>query len=56
MSAATRDGHTLYLALLGSRSMSSRFKESAILLDYGFRVMQAYDKTFATDKSRGFLN
>ena len=56
MSAATRDGHTLYLALLGSHSMSSRFTESAILLDYGFRVMQAYDKTFATDKSRGFLN
>ena len=43
MSAASRNGHTLYLALLGSRSMSSRFKESAILLDYGFKVMQAYD-------------
>ena len=41
-SAATRDGVTLYLVLLNSRSMSSRFKESAILLDYGFKVMKAY--------------
>lgn len=39
-SAATREGTTLYLVLLGSRSMSSRFKESAILLDYGFNVMR----------------
>lgn len=41
-SAATRDGVTLYLVLLNSRSMSSRFKESALLLDYGFQVMNAY--------------
>lgn len=41
-SAATRNGATLYLVLLGSRSMSSRFTESAILLDYGFNVMKAY--------------
>ncbi len=41
-SAATRDGTTLFLVLLGSRSMSSRFKESAILLDYGFNVMETY--------------
>ena len=41
-SAATRDGTTLYLVLLHSRSMRSRFTESAILLDYGFRVMQTY--------------
>lgn len=41
-SAATRDGTTLYLVLLGSRSMSSRFTESAILLDYGFNVMKTY--------------
>ena len=41
-SAATRDGTTLYLVLLNSRSMRSRFTESAILLDYGFRVMKAY--------------
>ena len=41
-SAATRDGTTLYLVLLHSRSMRSRFTESAILLDYGFQVMQAY--------------
>ena len=41
-SAATRNGTTLYLVLLGSRSYSSRFKESAILLDYGFNVMKAY--------------
>ena len=41
-SAATRDGVTLYLVLLNSRSMSSRFKESAILLDYGFDVMKAF--------------
>lgn len=39
-SAATRDGRTLYCVLLNSRSMRSRFTESAILLDYGFRVMQ----------------
>lgn len=41
-SAATRNGTTLYLVLLGSRSMSSRFKESAILLDYGFNAMKAF--------------
>lgn len=41
-SAATRDGVTLYLVLLNSRSMSSRFKESALLLDYGFDVMKAF--------------
>lgn len=41
-SAATRDGVTLYLVLLNSRSMSSRFKESAILLDYGFKAMKAH--------------
>lgn len=41
-SAATRDGTTLYLVLLGSRSRSSRFKESAILLDYGFNVMKVF--------------
>lgn len=41
-SAATRDGSTLYLVLLGSRSRSSRFKESAVLLDYGFNVMRAF--------------
>ena len=40
-SVATRNGTTLYLVLLNSRSMSSRFKESAILLDYGFNVMKA---------------
>lgn len=43
-SAATRDRTTLYLVLLGSRSMSSRFTESAILLDYGFNVMKTYRK------------
>jgi len=41
-SVATRDGTTLYLVLLNSRSMRSRFTESAILLDYGFRVMRTY--------------
>ena len=40
-SATTRDGLTLYLVLLGSRSRSSRFKESAILLDYGFNATKA---------------
>ena len=39
-SIATRDGITLYLVLLNSRSMSTRFTESAILLDYGFEVMK----------------
>ena len=43
-SAVTRDGITLYLVLLNSRSMSTRFTESAILLDYGFEVMKAYKK------------
>ena len=43
-SAATRNGVTLYLVLLNSRSMSSRFKESAILLDYGFNVMKAFSR------------
>jgi len=47
-SVATRNGTTLYLVLLGSRSMSSRFTESAILLDYGFNVMKAYHEV--TDK------
>ena len=42
VSAATRNGTTLYLVLLGSRTRSSRFKESAILLDYGFKVMRQY--------------
>lgn len=41
-SAASRDGVTLYLVLLNSRSMSTRFTESALLLDYGFNVMKAY--------------
>lgn len=41
-SAATRDDTTLILILLNSRSMSSRFTESATLLDYGFRVMEAF--------------
>ena len=41
-SQATRDGITLTLVLLKSRSFRSRFIESAALLDYGFRVMQAY--------------
>ena len=39
---AKRDDITLYLVLLNSRSMSSRFTESAILLDYGFNVMKTY--------------
>jgi D-alanyl-D-alanine carboxypeptidase len=43
-SAVTRDGITLYLVLLNSRSMSSRFTESALLFDYGFKVMSAIKK------------
>ena len=42
-SAATRRGTTLHLVLLGSPGRSARFRESAILLDYGFRVMDACD-------------
>ncbi len=42
VSAATRNGVTLYLVLLKSKSHTSRFSESATLLDYGFRVMQVY--------------
>ena len=38
-SAATRRGRTLYLVLLGSRSLSTRFTESALLLDYGFNML-----------------
>jgi len=41
-SQATRNGITLTLVLLNSRSFKSRFIESAAILDYGFRVMQAY--------------
>ncbi len=41
-SAASRDGSTLFLVLLNSRSKVSRFKESAILFDYGFNAMKAY--------------
>ena len=41
-SAAERDSIRLCLVLLNSRSMSTRFKESAMLLDYGFNVMKAY--------------
>lgn len=40
-SAATRDGVTLMLILLKSKSRSSRFAESATLLDHGFRVVKA---------------
>ena len=43
-SAVNRDGTTLFLVLLGSRSRSSRFKESAILFDYGFNAMKAYQE------------
>ena len=40
-SAATREGRTLYCVLLNSRSMRTRFTESVILLDYGFRIMRS---------------
>ena len=42
-SAARRGGTTLVLVLLKSTSMPRRFSESAALLDYGFRVMEAAD-------------
>lgn len=48
-SAATRNGTTLYLVLLGSRNRASRFKESAMLLDYGFYVMETY-QNYIQDK------
>lgn len=41
-SAATRDGITLYLILLKSRNYATRFPESALLLDYGFSVIDGY--------------
>lgn len=41
-SAARRNGVSLYLVLLRSKSQTSRFDESAAMLDYGFRVMAAY--------------
>lgn len=50
-SAATRDGTTLYLVLLNSRSMRSRFTESAILLDYGYQVMRAYHDSISSNSS-----
>ena len=40
--AVTRNGVTLYLVMLKSRSRSSRFNESKILFDYGFKVMEKY--------------
>ena len=40
--AARRNGVSLYLVLLRSKSQTSRFDESAAMLDYGFRVMAAY--------------
>ena len=43
-SAATRDNTTLFLVLLGSRGRSLRFKESVILLDYGFKAIRDYYK------------
>ena len=39
--AATRNGVTLYVIVLKSRNMALRFKEAAILLDYGFNVISA---------------
>lgn len=44
-SQATRDGITLTLVLLNSRSFKSRFIESIALLDYGFRAMKKYHQT-----------
>ena len=41
-SSATRNGITLTLILLNSKKHATRFTESAALLNYGFRVMQAY--------------
>ena len=41
-SAATRNGITLYLVMLKSKTRASRFSESALLLDYGFRQVAAY--------------
>ena len=39
VSAAERNGRRLFLVLLKSKSHSSRFTESALLLDHGFRVL-----------------
>lgn len=39
-SAATRKGRTLFLVLLASRNMNTRFTESAILFDYGFSELE----------------
>ncbi|MBR6181879.1 MAG: D-alanyl-D-alanine carboxypeptidase [Prevotella sp.] len=41
VSSATRDGTTLTLVLLNSRTSDKRLKESATLLDHGFKVMRA---------------
>jgi len=41
-SSATRNGITLVLVLLNSKKHATRFTESVALLDYGFRVMEAY--------------
>lgn len=39
-SAARRNGVTLFLILLNSKSHASRFNESVILLDYGFTLLR----------------
>jgi len=43
-SAATRGNTTLYLILLGSKNQTTRFTESAALLDYGFSVIKTYQE------------
>ena len=48
-SAATRNGVTLYLVMLKSKTRASRFTESALLLDYGFRQVAAYREQMATE-------
>ena len=41
-SAATRNGVTLFLILLKSQNYAKRYEESALLLDYGFGVIDHY--------------
>ena len=45
--SATRNGTSLTLVLLNSRTSDRRFTESAALLDYGFRMMRAYKQSAA---------
>ncbi len=49
--AAEREGVTLYLVLLKSKSLWTRFTEAEKLLNYGFGVMKAYQESIQRTQS-----